>query len=152
MRECAHDASDSGKCLSFKPFNSSLVDKDTLFYNPSNGTMQPCFGVVTITGKCTSYGMFNHGKATADKGQLYYDSKNKKMTTCSFVTLQGKCTMYDLVPNKWSKSPGVFKEPGSDITFKEPGSDIKFKEPGSDIKFREPGSTIIFKEPGSGIF
>ena len=93
MRECSHDASATGKCLSFKPYNASLFDKDTLFYNPSTGAMQPCFGVVTVTGKCTSYGMFNHSKATADKGQLYYDAKNKKMTTCSFVTLSGKLNM-----------------------------------------------------------
>jgi hypothetical protein len=152
MRECAHDASATGKCLSFKPYNASLFDKDTLFYNPNTGAMQPCLGVVTVAGKCTSYAMFNHGKATADKGQLFYDPKNKKMTTCSFVTLSGKCTMYDLVPNKWSKNPGVFKEPGSDISFPEPGSDISFPEPGSDISFPEPGSDISFPEPGSNIF
>jgi len=144
MRECAYDSSATGKCWSFKPYNASLFDKDTLFYDPSTGKMKTCLGVITVTGKCTSFGMFNHSKATADKGQLYYDSKNKKMTTCSFVTLSGECTMYDLVPNKWSKSPGVFKEPGSDITFKEPGSDIIFKEPGSDIIFKEPGSEFNF--------
>ena len=149
MRECAYDASETGKCWSFKPFNASLIDKDTLFYNPSADAMQPCIGAVTVAGQCTSFGLFNHEKKTADKGQLYYDSKNKKMTTCSFVTLSGKCTMYDLVPNKWSKSPGVFKEPGSDITFKEPGSDITFSEPGSSVTFSEPGSSVTFSEPGS---
>jgi len=151
MRECAYDASATGKCLSFKAYNASLFDKDTLFYDPSSGKMKTCLGIVTVAGKCTSFGMFNHSKATADKGQLYYDPKNKKMTTCSFVTLSGECTMYDLVPNKWSKNRGVFKEPGSDITFKEPGSDITFKEPGSDITFSEPGSSVTFSEPGSSV-
>jgi len=109
MRECSYDPGATGNCLSFKPYNASLYDKNTLFYNPSTGTMQPCMGIVTVNGKCSAYGIFNHAKATTDKGQLYYDPRNKKMTTCSFVTVAGKCTMYDLVPNSWAKNDGGFR-------------------------------------------
>ena len=109
MRECAHDQGMSGNCLSFKPFNNNSYDKDTLFYNSSTGAMQNCAGVVLVNGKCSAYGIFNHSKATADKGQLYYDPKNNKMTTCLFVDLNGVCKHYDLVPNSWAKNYGGFR-------------------------------------------
>ena len=109
MRECAHDPGISGNCISFKPFNKNSYDKDTLFYNPKTGAMQPCFGSVSITGKCLTYGNFNHSKAVKDKGQLYYNPKSKKMTTCKFVDLKGVCKHYDLVPNSWAKNDGGFR-------------------------------------------
>ena len=109
MRECAHDPGVTGNCLSFKPYNPSLYDKNTLFYNPSTGAMQPCVGVVTVTGKCTSYGIFNYSKGTADKGQLFYNPKTNKMTTCSHVTVTGECAHYDLVQNSWAKNSGGFR-------------------------------------------
>jgi len=110
MRECAHSqALTTGNCVAFKPFNNNLYDKDTLFYNPSTGAMQNCAGVVSVNGKCSAYGIFNHSKATADKGQLYYDAKNKKMTTCLFVDLNGVCKHYELVPNSWANNYGGFR-------------------------------------------
>ena len=109
MKECAYDQGMTGICSSFKSFNSNSYDKDTLFYNPSTGAMQNCAGVVSVNGKCSAYGIFNHSKATADKGQLYYDAKNKKMTTCLFVDLNGFCKHYDLVPNSWAKNDGGFR-------------------------------------------
>ena len=142
MRECSHDPGATGNCLSFKPFNATSYDRDTLFYNSNSNSMQPCVGIITANGKCTAYGIFNYSKTIEDKGQLFYDPKNKKMTTCLFITATGTCSHYDLVPNKWSKQSSVFKEPGSDV-FKEPS--VTFKEPGSDI-FKEP--SVIFKEPG----
>lgn len=109
MRECNYDAGISGKCASFKPFNKNSYDKNTLFYNPKNGAMQPCVGTVSVTGKCLSYGMFNHSKAIRDRGQLFYNSKSKKMTTCNFVDLNGVCKHFDLVPNNWVKNDGGFR-------------------------------------------
>ena len=109
MKECAYDQGMTGICSSFKPFNSNSYDKDTLFYNPSTGAMQNCAGVVSVNGKCSAYGIFNHSKATADKGQLYYDAKNKKMTTCLFVDLNGVCKHYELVPNSWANNYGGFR-------------------------------------------
>jgi len=110
MRECVHSqALTTGNCVAFKPFNNNLYDKDTLFYNPSTGAMQNCAGVVSVNGKCSAYGIFNHSKATADKGQLYYDAKNKKMTTCLFVDLNGVCKHYELVPNSWANNYGGFR-------------------------------------------
>ena len=109
MRECSYDPGATGRCLSFKKFNRNSYNKDTLFFNPSNGLMQPCVGAVMANGKCSAYGIFNHSVATRDKGNLYYDPKNKKMTTCSFVSLSGKCSMYDLAPNNWAKNDNGFR-------------------------------------------
>ena len=109
MRECAYDQGMTGNCSSFKAYNNNSYDKDTLFYNPSTGAMQNCAGIVSVNGKCSAYGIFNHGKATADKGQLYYDPKNKKMTTCLFVDLNGVCKHYELVPNSYAKNYGGFR-------------------------------------------
>ena len=139
MRECTYDPGPTN-CLSFKLFNKSLYTKNTLFYNSKTGAMQPCLGIVTYLGQCTAYGLYT---GTASKHQLFYDPKNKKMTTCSHVTATGTCAMYDLVPKKLSKNTGVFSEPGSSVTFSEPGSSVTFSEPGSSIIFSEPGSNIF---------
>ena len=114
MRECSHDPGVTGNCYSFKTYKANNYDKDTLFYNPSTGAMQPCIGIVSVSGKCSAYGIFNHSKATADKGQLFYNPKTNKMTTCSHVTISGKCAHYDLVQNSWAKNDGGFRMSSSD--------------------------------------
>ena len=114
MRECAHDPGATGQCLSFKSYNSSSYNKNTLFYNPKNNSMQPCLGGVSAFGKCTAYGIVNHSKVTANKGQLFYDPKNKKMTTCRFVTVTGTCSHYDLVPNTYASNSGGWKTMSGD--------------------------------------
>ncbi len=104
MRECAYDAVATGKCSSFKPYNRSLYNTNTLFYNPRTDTMRPCIGAVTATGRCTAYGIFNHTQVSKNKGQLFYDSRNQKMTTCRYATFSGGCSSFDIVPNSYARS------------------------------------------------
>jgi len=106
MRECAHNALSNGYCYSFKP-SLKTYTANTLFYNKSTGSMQPCAGSVNTLGQCSAFGLYNPNKVS--KGQLFYDPKNNKMTTCSFATLSGVCSHYDIVPNSWAKNDGGFR-------------------------------------------
>ena len=106
MRECAYDGLSNGKCLSFKA-SLKTYNANTLFYNKNSGAMQPCLGSVNTLGQCSAFGLFN--SSTVSKGQLFYDPKYKKMSTCSFVTVMGKCSHYDLTPNSWAKDTGGYR-------------------------------------------
>ena len=106
MRECAHNALTTGQCFSFKP-RLSTYTANTLFYNKSTGSMQPCIGTVTALGQCSMFGLYNPQKVS--KGQLFYNPKDNKMTTCAFATLGGVCTHYDLVPSSYAKDTGGFR-------------------------------------------
>jgi len=106
MRECSHNALNSGRCLSFKT-SLKTYTANTLFYNKSAGAMQPCMGTVNSLGQCSMFGLYNPNKVS--KGQLFYDSRNNKMTTCTSVTVTGVCSYYDLVPNSWAKNSGGFR-------------------------------------------
>jgi len=111
MLECSYDPGATGNCLSFKAYNSSSYNKDTLFYNPKTGAMQPCVGAVTGLGKCTAYGLYTYGKGSKD--QLFYDPKNKKMTTCVHTTVTGTCAHYDIVARQSSGNEGFKMTPDS---------------------------------------
>ena len=102
MRECSYDAGAFGNCVSFKSYDKNAYSNDTLFYNKKTNNHQPCIGAVTALGQCTAFGLYKPGSVSKD--QLFYNPKNNKMTTCSSVSVTGKCLFYDLVAKPSSNS------------------------------------------------